>query len=643
MRRFGRHLALALIAALAAPATHALAQKQGGKKPLGASYVKKPLGSQAAGNVGKPLEEKGFTGSRSSTLGKSRDGNGGGKGDVKKPIFPKKKTAFVATSGSSKPAVEVEAEGKPSEEPPTISERGGKITSGKATANPEREIVPVVDAPVAKPARIAPQRRKATAKRVEAEQQDGLAVELEDKASRLRQIASTATQTARRLTTEAEDAGIRLGNLRNRIRGMQQRRGAIEVELVTAEEFLKQAMIDTNQRMKQIFDLTGATLLDVFSGGLPKIAADLIEAEQIYGALAMEKAQLDVSLAQAGVQLDGLVTEALAKGGQATEAQNRAAQSRKDADDAEGKAQGQRRVAGKAKQEADDAEAKAVEAEFKYAQGRGNLDQHAVRVAQLPSGKRAKYLQALRKFKVVTAIESKPGEISQDAVAAAPELGLFAIADGVTNSDFSGEFARALVRHWTSKPAADAADFGKFLKKVQAEWEAETAPQIQGRATNWYNRNKVWKADAAFVGAQLVRSGKKQQLKVLGIGDTVAILVRDGEIKKSFPLGKAADFSDQVQALPSKGEPSYKVREASWDVKPGDEVYMATDALAAWILGEVEAGREPFKIIGPIKKAATLAEFTAFARAGKVKGRVPMNVDDTTLMHFVIPSSSDGE
>ena len=267
------------------------------------------------------------------------------------------------------------------------------------------------------------------------------------------------------------------------------------------------------------------------------------------------------------------------------------------------------------------------------------VDQHKLRVGKAGAAERNRFRRAARRFKLATFIESKPSEISQDALAAAPEHGLFAIADGVTNSDYSGEFARSLVRRWTAGAPESEQELAGWLSGAQAEWDAEVRPLIAGKATAWYNRNKTWQGDAAFVGGRLVQNGGRHQLHLTGIGDTVAFLVRGGRIVKSFPLERAAEFSDIVKALPSVGAPLHPPMNATWEVEPGDEVFMGTDALSAWVLGETEAGRDPLPALREIGNQKHMDRFVADARAGQLAGHGAMGVDDTALLRFVVPAA----
>jgi hypothetical protein len=274
---------------------------------------------------------------------------------------------------------------------------------------------------------------------------------------------------------------------------------------------------------------------------------------------------------------------------------------------------------------------------------RARQDEHRYR---LFTGKdraaQAGYKRAVARTRTASFIVSKPGEASQDAVAAAPERGLFAIADGVTNSDFSGELARALVRGFTEQRPRNLAAFDSWLSGAQAEWQREVQPAIDVRAQRIYNRGKSWTGHAAFVGARLFDAAGRRKLHLMGIGDTVAFQVRGGRVKRGFPLSESSQFSDTVRAIPSRGKPPFAIREEIWDVRPGDEIFMATDALAAWIFAESEAGRDPFPTLRAIKTPGQMGAFVDGGRAGTLPGRGVLNVDDTTLLRFVVPLASGG-
>ncbi len=288
------------------------------------------------------------------------------------------------------------------------------------------------------------------------------------------------------------------------------------------------------------------------------------------------------------------------------------------------------------------AEQEAERAVARYMQRRALQDQHRLRLAseEDPSAVKSgfsRYRAAARRFKLVSLIEPKPGEYSQDAVAAAPEEGVFAISDGVSQSEFPGEFARHLVRIYTARKPGTAEEFNQVLEEAQREWQSETGERIAAAKQNWFARNTKWVAGATFLGARLEGTGKRQRLKLVGLGDSNLFVVRDGAIVKAWPQERADQFSKDVKALKSNAALRGKIPSTSVPVQPGDEVFMATDALSAWVLKEVEAGRDPFPLLREIKNQKQLNEFVEKARDQRISGRAQMTEDDTTLLRFVIP------
>ena len=74
----------------------------------------------------------------------------------------------------------------------------------------------------------------------------------------------------------------------------------------------------------------------------------------------------------------------------------------------------------------------------------------------------------------------------------------------------------------------------------------------------------------------------------MAVGDTVLFHVRDGERVATFPPMEATDFAhapDLVSTQPQSVDPTMKVlRRAGGDVREGDVLLVATDAVAAWML-----------------------------------------------------------
>lgn len=310
-----------------------------------------------------------------------------------------------------------------------------------------------------------------------------------------------------------------------------------------------------------------------------------------------------------------------------------------------GEADAAERALGQATAALEVAEADATRAVDRYMRRRVLRDQHRERLlAQSdPAAVRASVArnrEAARRFQVTSFIEPKPGEYSQDAMALVPEEGVFAISDGVSNSEFPGEFARSLVRAYTARRPGTPEEFTEVVSEAQAAWDAETADRIAAAKKNYYARNVKWVAGATFLGARLTGTGKRQRLELMGIGDSNLFVVRNGAIAKAWPQETSSQFSNEVQGVKSNGPLKAKIPTTTVPVEPGDEVFLATDALSAWILAEAEAGRDPFPALRGIKSQRQMNEFVERARDKKLPGRGQMNEDDTALVRFVIPTTT---
>jgi hypothetical protein len=494
---------------------------------------------------------------------------------------------LAAAIASGAPAVDAAT---PKTKIATKSRQGGD----RVKRGPRPTTRPFVRTPAKLP--ITKAAKAASRKRQLADQHERSAQAAEAEAARLDGIAQVAEAEVERLAGELGTATAGVATLRERVAQLR-----LEIETLRGR---------------------------AGKGSKKKAARRQRQLDQAEARLATA----DQQLAAAEGALPGLEGEVQRARGEATTARGAATASAKTAGAARTKADRAKRIA-------DEHDALVAAEQARRDQRKGNRDQHAAHIAQQGSARRALYHAAVKKTRLWTMIEPKPGEVSQDAVAAAPELGLFAIADGVTNSSYSGEFARALVRRWTEQPPSRLGEFASWMTGAQDEWAVEVEPKLAPLRKSWYNRNKVFQGDAAFVGAKLFRNGEQRRLHLMGIGDTVAILVRGGKLKQSFPLVEAHEFSNEVKALPSIGDAPFKVRETIWDVKPGDEIFMATDALAAWLFTEVEAGRDPFPQLRQLKTAAEMNAFVERARAGELPGVGQMNVDDTTLARFVVPVS----
>ena len=135
-----------------------------------------------------------------------------------------------------------------------------------------------------------------------------------------------------------------------------------------------------------------------------------------------------------------------------------------------------------------------------------------------------------------------------------------------------------------------------------------------------------------FLGMIIQKKKKKRQkLQLFGIGDTNMFLVKKNEITGKldvvgWPVTSVESFTDRTNALFSldntlQGIPELK----EFNVKRGDIVILATDALAKWILEYYNLGQRPWSKI--LKNKNDIANFI-----DKLRYANKIDDDDTTCI-----------
>ena len=203
-----------------------------------------------------------------------------------------------------------------------------------------------------------------------------------------------------------------------------------------------------------------------------------------------------------------------------------------------------------------------------------------------------------------------------------------AVADGATESAFSREWAKLLVRN-----------FGRHrfhLRKQQRLWR-----RIVGRGTlPWYLASKVTRgAHAAFIGLSIHDPAaskprdepKRRTWRAFAVGDSCLFHVRGEKLLKVGPVAKSEAFGNNPYLLSttssssiSRNDPSVSVFSGIW--KSNDIFYLATDAMAQWLLAEQESCRPPWaalRTLGP-------SIFEPIVSKLREEGR--LHNDDTTLL-----------
>ncbi len=214
-----------------------------------------------------------------------------------------------------------------------------------------------------------------------------------------------------------------------------------------------------------------------------------------------------------------------------------------------------------------------------------------------------------------------------------------AVADGASESAFSGKWARLLVRWYCRRRVT--------LESLQRWWR-RFATRLPAP---WYLEAKVRRgAHAAFVGLSLHDGQPSEPFggswEVEAVGDSCLFHVRGNELLTVVPISKSNEFdnsphlvSTDTSAAFGSGAPRPTVFSGEW--RPRDSFYLLTDALAQWTLAEHEAGRSPWEMFRGLRHADDPVGndeghrcFQAVVAELREKGE--LHNDDTTLLRVEV-------
>jgi len=190
-------------------------------------------------------------------------------------------------------------------------------------------------------------------------------------------------------------------------------------------------------------------------------------------------------------------------------------------------------------------------------------------------------------------------EYYEDAFCLDAEQGAAAIADGVTEGIFSGQWARLLTETTVAEPPNldDFVQFQAWLAQQRAAWYA----QIDISRLTFYQRPKM--LDGAMSTLLWVTLSPKDgetdappgsyRLQSFAIGDCCLFHVRQGRWLRSFPLQSADEFNltpGMIGSIDQKRDHLLEFQTIAEVCLPGDLLVLCTDAIGKWALGQREVG-----------------------------------------------------
>jgi hypothetical protein len=226
-------------------------------------------------------------------------------------------------------------------------------------------------------------------------------------------------------------------------------------------------------------------------------------------------------------------------------------------------------------------------------------------------------------------------ERNEDAVCVDEGRGVFAMADGASESFDSRAWAQLVVSRFVEHPA------------VSPEW-VNAATQSYDRT--WDYNSLGWSEQMAFDrGSFSTLLGCEWRehlgdLEIVSVGDSLAVHVEGAKIVQSYPYTTAAEFDQRPQLLSTCAEANEFVSAVSfnkdsgtvWHLSEDSVVLLMTDALGQWLLSEQDEANSRLTML---LSANTDGAFTELVLSQRREGA--LRLDDTSLLVLAVRSRTE--
>ncbi|HKE56021.1 MAG TPA: hypothetical protein VKB46_04945 [Pyrinomonadaceae bacterium] len=202
----------------------------------------------------------------------------------------------------------------------------------------------------------------------------------------------------------------------------------------------------------------------------------------------------------------------------------------------------------------------------------------------------------------------------------------FALADGATEAFDARNWAQRLALNWVqTRTTLSLPGFSEWLaaegRSLHDSWNELKLP--------WYSEEKARGGSfAAFVGVELEPAFDGWQWRAIILGDSCLFHCRQHTLLKKLPLTKSADFgSNPVLAASHPSVQATTFEHVVVDggvMKPGDQLLLLTDGVAAWYLlldetGDFETRSVFARVLRDEDNAALTQLFESERSTGRLK------------------------
>jgi hypothetical protein len=222
-------------------------------------------------------------------------------------------------------------------------------------------------------------------------------------------------------------------------------------------------------------------------------------------------------------------------------------------------------------------------------------------------------------------------------------LARIVICDGASEAAFSREWAQILAEAFVSRPLdlpnLDGPVLTGWLRPSESAWN-EVVPWER---IPWHGEGKARAGALATLLGMTIdltpNSSGSLPWCAFAVGDCCLFVVRNGELAVRFPLDESSQFNSTPSLIcsnPANNEDLWEgVCQSNGEFRPGDLILLASDAVAAWIFGDLESGGKPWE---------TLLELESTDWDGWVQERRnerSMRNDDSTLLIIEVGEGSE--
>lgn len=231
-----------------------------------------------------------------------------------------------------------------------------------------------------------------------------------------------------------------------------------------------------------------------------------------------------------------------------------------------------------------------------------------------------------------------------------------AVSDGATESFLAGRWARHLV----GACADPSVTIEHIIESAIESWPSDVARYrearvAQGRPIQWYEEPGLNRAACATLLVVDFTADNDEAASgtfaAAAIGDSCLFHVREHAeppteatrpgpilpmdvLEASFPLQRSVDFDSQPDLVesattPHRPTPDILARTGAW--RPGDRIYIATDAMSKWLLTQVESDRAPWGVLRDLG-TPEVAPFSVWVE--ELRERTELRNDDVTLIRL---------